>query len=273
MTVVAETDRATRKTFRPRAVDDVDGSGLFSRLNVEWVRLCEASSTRALVSRWADLYPVLWGTQDLADLLDRLDGAGVEESDEILLALVSLAQTGHQVAGRTVLQAMLPKLARMSSGARFAAGGEDVPDLLVATLWERLMTYPVAGRPRKVAANLALDTLNSVTASGRRGHSRHEVAVRRESLHRDLGAQAVVARWASVVASGPAASDEVLSLLLTARRDGVISPEDAALLARVHVSGDSADRIEAELGLSPAGRRQRCSRATRRLAAALSGRT
>lgn len=273
MTIAVGTDRDTRQTFRPRPGDGVDGRGLFGRLNVEWVRLLEASCTRAVVSRWADLHPVLWGTRDLGELLTRLDVASPEESDEILLSLLSLAQHGHQVAGRTVLQAMLPKLARMSSRAWFAAGGEDVHDLFVATLWERIMTYPVARRPRKVAANLALDTLNSVTAPGRRGHGRHEVAVTDQDFDEDLGAPALGARWASAVTSGNAASDEVLSLLLAARRDGLISPEDAALLARVHVSGDSADRIEADLGLSPAGRRQRCSRATRRLAAALSVRT
>jgi DNA-directed RNA polymerase specialized sigma24 family protein len=81
------------------------------------------------------------------------------EEDAVLGAL--LARAAHdRGAGRLVLYALLPGLKSM---ARRALIGVDEREELWATLlacvWEQIGSYPLARRPRRVAANLLLDTL------------------------------------------------------------------------------------------------------------------
>jgi hypothetical protein len=61
-----------------------------------------------------------------------------------------------------VLQAMLGKAVRVAGTMprRDAIRGdrEEAPAWAIAALWQAIATYPVARRPARVAANLALDT-------------------------------------------------------------------------------------------------------------------
>ena len=90
-----------------------------------------------------------------------------EESDAILLVVLRHAAS-DDLAARTVLQAMMPAVKNLT--AKFSTCGawsaEETAAVVVAAMWERIRTYPVARRPKKVAANLALDTRQRVWRSG-----------------------------------------------------------------------------------------------------------
>jgi len=79
------------------------------------------------------------------------------DPDAALLALLVLHRQGDAAAGRVVLQAMLGKLVRMAAPDPHATFGD-----FLGALWERIATYPIERRPRRVAANLALDTLKAL---------------------------------------------------------------------------------------------------------------
>src|SRR5207237_7985290 len=88
--------------------------------------------------------------------------------DAVLLALLVRAQQGP-LAGRMVLQAMLPGLKSLSARLGHSVlSFEELWQVLFVCLWERIVTYPVERRPSRVAANLLRDTLKRTLAELRR---------------------------------------------------------------------------------------------------------
>jgi hypothetical protein len=254
------------RRFRPRPGQAAPSrGGLFDRLSGEWAELVASGGARAAARHWAAAYPCLAGAPDLAGLLDRIDRASAAESDALLLALIRLTHSGQQLAGRAVLQAMLPKLARMRwTGARGDERGwrpDEAEGHLVGAFWEVLMTYPTARRPRKVAANLALDTLRAVTTTR---HPTRELPV----ADADTVVRAAVTDSAPVGGPGATIRDEAWALLQEAARDRLVPPDVVRFLATVHLLPVEqwGDDLTA---MSPEALRQRRSRATRRLRAAV----
>lgn len=121
-------------------------------LNREWLSL-ESSA----VSTWS-VHPELAGCGTPGDVLLRV----AEDPDAALGRLIALFQEGDLRAGRVVLQAMLGKIVLMAA----ADPRCDQQDYL-AEFWLTLAAYPLRRRPRRIAANLALDTRKAVWARGR----------------------------------------------------------------------------------------------------------
>jgi hypothetical protein len=254
------------------------GSGLAGQLNREWAQLTADVGALGACERWADGCPALRGVRRLDDVLLLVASCEPPTRDAVLLHLLERAQSGDQLAGRTLLQAMLGKAVRVAgtlTGYDDVRGDRDEAlARSVAALWQAISTYPVARRPARVAANLALDTV----AIAQRGHtgSSHRRPRLQETPVADLtelaGAWAAPACPAAEAASGPPDA-ELLVLLAWAVRHGVITLAEAQLLLRVY-SVDSDGRpvdgrtVAADLGLSWPALRQRCHRLARRLAAA-----
>lgn len=114
-----------------------------------------AVRTTAVVSTWARRHPALAGCDDLPALMISIG----TNPDQVLGALLQEMATGCPLAPRVVLHAMLPKMRTMARRDP-AASLEDY----LAHLWLRIRTYPLARRPHRIAANLALDTLKAVKA-------------------------------------------------------------------------------------------------------------
>ncbi len=114
-------------------------------LNEEWDRLA------------ARPVPTGWGGA-ARTVGEVLAGVGADP-DARLGELLRHHAGGDQLAGRVVLQAMLGKLVRLAAEDR----RHGVSDY-VAECWLRLAGYPLARRPHRVAANLALDTRRGVRA-------------------------------------------------------------------------------------------------------------
>jgi hypothetical protein len=146
---------------------------------------------------------------------------------------------------------------------------EDRRHIAVATFWEVLHAYPAERRRTTVAGNLALDTLHQLT-SGRRKPPRdipldpEEVADRLSTdTLEDLG---------DVVDSLTADAD-LLDVIAWGVGAGVITAEEETLLVTLYLpdvgGGQCGTDLARELGLSHTALRKRCSRARRRLIAAV----
>lgn len=129
-------------------------------------RIGLSRSLAALNDEWLDLQfspaPSSWrhtlpeGVRTLGDVFACVPA----DPDAVLLALLAAQEAGDRLAGRVVVQAMVPKLVRMAVRDETATF-----DDYLAALWVRVATYPVTRRPRSVAANLALDALKAVKAA------------------------------------------------------------------------------------------------------------
>jgi len=193
--------------------------------------------------------------------------------DQVLVGLLERAQDGDRMAGRVVLQTMLPaavRLARAITSRPDVLGDTDEAFALVlAALWQVIATYPVATRRSKVPANIYLDTLALV----RRGHtsSTHRSAlVFCEQSYADIRTAAEPGRLDAGQddLAGPADA-QLCTVLAWAVRSGVLRLDEARLLARVYgLDGSPAGAgpaVAAECGLSWPALRQRCHRLARRV--------
>lgn len=221
------------------------GRDLVHALNEEWRQL--VSGQNELVQGWAEGEPVLNGCRDVADVLVRSQ----HHPDQVLGLLIALDHDGVGVAGRIVLQAMLGKMVLMA-GRDPQAGVDDY----VTQLWCRVRSYPLAERPRRIAANLALDTLKSVKAEryGRAPTVRGQVAT---CLTLELTGS-----------EQPAAPVDLSAarVLRAATELGLIDDPTCRLLAAVYAEGWSGREVADQLQISHSTLRFRCSRAVRTLA-------
>lgn len=268
------------RPYRARQSTDVTGAstaaagGIFTQLGQEWPRLAGLPSMAATLRRWARQEPALTDASSLGELLDLIDASHAVREDELLLALLRLAQGGQQLAGRVVLQAMMPKLTRMVRNTRPLSSDdaqiEDRRHTAVAIFWEVLLGYPVGRRTSSVAANLALDTLRELT--GMRKAPVDRPVCPPSDDHRFAGSYAERA----ISSPGLTCDADLLEVLAWALDINAVTRNDAALLARVYLPDPNEMRHGAgvaaaaeALGLSQATVRQRCSRARRRLIAAV----
>ena len=104
------------RMFRQHDVAPADVvSPLYRQLTQEWAELHVTPSTPATVRRWGRAEKALAGFAMPGQIVDAIDAAGHDRTNELLLALIRLFQRGHQLAGRVVLQALLPKLAKTAT--------------------------------------------------------------------------------------------------------------------------------------------------------------
>ena len=254
-------------------------SPLYRGLCAEWVALGLSPSSATVVARWGRAHRVLAPCASLGEIVDAIDAADPERTDALLGALIATFQAGAQLAGRVVLQAMLPKLTRMAVATSTTSSddmwAEDRRHIIIAEFWAVLTCYPLARRRAGVAGNLAMDTLHRVTAGKRRPV---EVAM---DLSGPTGEAARTALWSSPPAQpdegepGPGAR-ELAAVVAWGREQALVSESDAALLTTIYSARATREGFESEaarLGITPAAVRQRCSRAVRAIARAVQAQT
>jgi len=232
----------TRHTHR--IVDDLDE---------EWRALVEPAF---LPVAWTATHPALAACRDFDDLLARASQA----DDEVLRPLLAEVLGGDALAARTVLQAMLGRLVRMAGRDRQAT-----IDDYVGALWCVLVRYPLARRPGRIAANLALDTLKTVHGDRcGRGTAALTLWPAGDALEALLE-QA----WQRATLDHAAALDalDASAVIEAGRRLRLINQDTSGLLRHVYVDGLSGRDAAVRAGTSAGSLRVRCSRAVRRLAA------
>ncbi|HEY0240585.1 MAG TPA: hypothetical protein VGC37_18290 [Friedmanniella sp.] len=220
------------------------------RMDAEWGALGDDRSAGDACRRWAAMVPVLSGCAGPADVLARVAGA----PDAVLGHLLAESAAGDPLAGRVVLQALLPKVVRMASVDPLAA----VDDYLTA-MWCVIAVYPLERRPASIAANLALDTLKAV-----RRERRPAVDV---VTPPDLLQLVADCRPARVLGSPPERGGPTVTRVLTRARDHqLLDVTTSQLLHSVYADGLSGESAARRHGLSPGAVRVRCARAVRVLA-------
>ncbi|WP_260696723.1 hypothetical protein [Streptomyces sp. 130] len=265
--------------------------GLVGRLNTEWADLIRDESARAHLRRWYG-DPALTGPQSVLDALRACRTTGAQ--DRLLLPLLRAAVTGGpgaQLAARTVVQTMLPKAVRIArSQLRPQYDWEETVSLTVGALYEVVRTYPVHRRPRRIAANLSLETLRLT----RRliGDDASAVPLDPDSAAGLFAAGPCPASQAELTlllaraadyrllaedepgrAAGWDARAELVELLVWALESGALDVEEARLITGYYRDRPAGHPVTPRPSARDGARqRQRRSRAVRRLAVAASGR-
>lgn len=227
--------------------------GIVAALNREWELLDDRH--RDTVDGWAVRHDVFSACRVLSDVL----AAVRSDPDMGLHALLAEFARGQQMAGRVVLQSLLGRLVNMA-GRDARAGVDDY----VTALWCELAVYPLSRRPTRIAANLALDTLQAV----RREHRwvvRGEVATwpPGDSLDEILHRSGLIQRNHNE-GSGPV----VAEVLAAARHLRLIDASGYALLTSVYLDGLTGVEAAQRHRTTPGTVRVRCSRAVGRMTVA-----
>lgn len=234
------------RTSGPDA-NTASSADVVSALEREWDARSSAWLSRRL-RVWAEREPALetFATvQALVGSLRRRSG-DYERESAILAALLQQARS-DPLAGRVVLQALLPGLKRLAGRLLFEAGErEELWSLLLAHLWAGIRSYPVERRPRRVAANLLLDAAHATLG--------------------DLGKERRLRAHASELAPESVEAGEQEELVLArAVRAGALSRAEALLILRSRVEGVPLAQIATEEGAGYDALRIRRRRAELRL--------
>lgn len=231
-------------------------------LEREWETLARGR-LRLELWKWAVREPALARFESPDGLIGFLwdRGAAPVEKDRVLAALLRLARS-ESLAGRMVLQAMLPGLKALAGvllkrrpdhAGEPALEREELWQVLFVSMLERIKTYPLARRPGRIAANLVLDVKHATLAELQRARGAYRELPRDEPL--EPAAEPSLFSAADV--------EEPLGRAVAAK---AISQADADLLVWVDVDGVSLREAAERLGISYNAAKIRRQRARRSLA-------
>lgn len=228
-----------RNTFRShdQMPAPMPAAETFRLLCQEWVALNQSAGDA--VSSWGHTAPQFAGLDTPGDVVDAIDQATPKGRDEILCALLELARGGDRLAGRIVLQAMLPLLCRFARQCSMPADITDADEraqFTVTTFWEVLASTT---RGENITRHLRMKTLHVITEaaharSRRRSTDTWEHRTDHHGLPEDL---------TEVGGEDGIECDEILTpetdlygVLRWARTTHVLSAGDAQLLADVYLT-------------------------------------
>lgn len=211
--------------------------------------------------RWSEADPVLAAFDGPERLLAFLwnEEAPPEVQDRALGALLRLART-EPLASRFILQALLPGLkARAGQLLRPRRGREheqsslergDLWQVLFVELLERIRTYPLERRPRKIASNLLWDTV----------HVAYDELKRASTFLSDLPLDEPLE-----VAEAPETPEDVDTVLRRAVLARAVTAADAELIAQTRIEGVGLQELAHRLGVTYNAVKVRRQKAERRL--------
>lgn len=229
-------------------------------LEREWRSLVRGQLAVAY-RRWEASEPALAGFNGPERLLAFLwnEQGSPEAQDRALAALLRLARS-EPLAARFILQALLPGLkARAGQLLRPRRGQEhekpalergDLWQVLFVSLLERIQTFPLERRPRKIAINLLLDTLHATYAELKRSRRFLEDVPKDEPLD---------------VAEPAEMATDVDGVLERAVEAGAITAAEADLIAETEIEGVPLEEVAQRLGITYNAVKVRRQKAERRL--------
>ncbi len=209
---------------------------VIEQLEAEWPPLA-SGPLRTSLRVWSEQEPALAGFATPQQLLRHLRGlrGNRRAEDEILAALLRQARS-DPLAGRVMLQALLPGLKALAGRILLDVGERDeLWSALLAHCWERICRYPLERRPTRIAANTLLDTLQKTTRELKK--QRRD----RERFGNDLPAEQA--------APGLLMRD-VGQVLERAVAAAAISGEEAELILRTRIDGADLHTVADEIGLA-----------------------
>ena len=190
-----------------------------SNLDRDWRRLVRGVLPQRLRA-WARSESALAAFPEPARLIAFLrSDAAAASKDALLLPLVRLARD-EPLAARVVLEALAPGLTRLAERVIFEERDRDeLWALILGHAWQQIRSYPLERRPRKIAANLILETRRAALAEFTRDRLR-----RRELPPGPLSERA----------AAPVSAD-VDTLLARAVAAGAISADEAELILQTRI--------------------------------------
>jgi DNA-directed RNA polymerase specialized sigma24 family protein len=229
-------------------------------LDAEWRGLLRGElGTRFRVWRAEDGALKQFGDPDA--LIAFLHRRGTPHVKDAVLLVLLIRAPREQLAGRVVLQAMLPGLKSLSGRlAHSVVSFEELWQILFACLWERIVTYPVDRRPSRVAANLLRDTLKRTLAELRR--EANALAQLPELSLDDLDDLLGVPASPAADADGHGDPEALLRRAIAA---GAVTSEEAELILATEIDGVPMAAVAERLGVSYNAVKIRRQRAEQRL--------
>ncbi len=226
---------------------------LFAALDTEWELLGSSRPARQAIRRWRN-NPALSCFSTLEDLIGFVRGAGDAEAiDQVLVALVR--RSPHDdVAARTLLQAILPGLFNVARRIGHGRIDDDLESDVVAEAMSRIRTYPLARRPRAVAANITWDVFGRL----------HRARTRNAKLTIEP-TDTIPSPRADAAAGEMDAAVELRCLITQALRSGRLREPDARLLVAISLEHDTLRRQAEREGIAYAAMNERWRRARNRL--------
>lgn len=232
------------------------------RLDAEWTHLRTSRRALRTARAWAGPgdQPFDRAVRSVVDLDEivratRTGGPAGEGEDAVLIRLIDLARH-HELAGRILVQRLLPGLIAGSLHYRSLDGGTDTSEIVVAAAWLAIRRYDTATRTRHVAATLISDAVFQAFRRPLRRRSASEVPCSPDHFLRDA---------ADVDGSHPFL--ELAEVIRSARRAGV---DDHHLeLIRHLVRTGSPGVTAAERRVTPRTIRNHRDRAVESIRAAL----
>lgn len=235
---------------------------LLGLLDTEWQQLVDCPSTRRRLRCWQVDHPSLRGVMDLRRLLQRIEEAELDESSEMVWAVLDFVGRGDVLAARAVLQLIVPGLAGetrwLVSWARRIA-----PDMLRDGEVGQLVVIAGVEAVQHAAGSQRAWPISSML---RRVH---------RTLVRDTRAIESWMRSTTVLDEAwvPAPLDDgefspgvaLLDVLVRARGTGIVSAAEVRLLWLIDVEGYTTAELAPDLGVSPRAVAQRRLRAEHRL--------
>lgn len=254
-------------------------SPLFGQLIDEWIVLNDEPSTATTIHRWARLEPALAGHTWPRDIVDTVDAAELDGKNAVMLALLRLVQAGHQLAGRILLQQMLPSIGRLTKTRPRNAGtakddywAEDRRHIAVAEFWDLITHYPTQRRTSNVPGTLHMEMVQRLF---------------RHKPEPDMAAAGTADEVWRLATLEPVDEEEdttvpeglrLVDVLSWGRERDIISAYEAELLSFVYIDDDTspdtyrrnrAGEAAERYGIKPALVRLHCHRATQKLGAAV----
>lgn len=263
-------------------------SPLLRQLCEEWVELNHSPAASAAAQEWSSRGGL--DGQTVGAIIDGIDLAPAPVKDTAIHALLDRHVAGDRVAGRVLLQAMLPglvDLARRGRAPRSEASFDDQVQRAVTEFWgvisleRHLAVDGIAGR-------LLLDTLNRFSSHRRSrdaweehtSFSWNDWEGADEIVAGEIGRQLVTREAAETEQLLAAAAGELdpsgdlIQLLAWARVEGAIDDDEVDLLVEVYLCGDrDLKQTALRLGVPHATLRKRVSRTRQALAQAVRAET
>jgi len=224
---------------------------LFGALDDDWTQFTSSVLATRALERWSDI-PVLARFETLDAIITtlRAGAADPDGADQVLLALVARAGR-DDVAARTMLQALIPGLVNVAKRLSRGRVDEELEAQVLTEAIDRIRNYPLARRPRAVAANITWDVFGRITRQRRTANRAIPVE--------DVG------RLQSPSPTDVDPSQEVLELIDDALAAGELCDGDARLLVAIAVGHDTIrSRAERE-GVTYRAMNERWRRARNRL--------